>query len=202
MLANAISNPPGSRPCDRGGSCGVAGLIAVAQATQGSVENLKEMRTGTLESSLSQADIAFWAHQGIGPYKGQPAFEQLTVDRQPLHRDGACRGPGRKRYPEHRRPARQGGLGRRGRLRHAGRGARDPGGLRPQREGHAGALPEARSRRRPAGRARYRRLLHRRRPSRRGRGGSRRADPRQAAVVRRSAWQEPEGAPALLHRNR
>lgn len=79
MLANAISNPPGSRPCDRGGSCGVAGLIAVAQATQGSVENLKEMRTGTLESSLSQADIAFWAHQGIGPYKGQPAFEQLTA---------------------------------------------------------------------------------------------------------------------------
>lgn len=78
MLANAISNPPGSRPCDRGGSCGVAGLIAVAQATQGSVENLKEMRTGTLESSLSQADIAFWAHQGIGPYKGQPAFGQLT----------------------------------------------------------------------------------------------------------------------------
>ena len=51
----------------------------MAQATQGSVENLKEMRTGTLESSLSQADIAFWAHQGIGPYKGQPAFEQLTA---------------------------------------------------------------------------------------------------------------------------
>jgi TRAP transporter TAXI family solute receptor len=78
MLANAISNPPGSRPCDRGGSCGVPGLIAVAQATQGSVENLKEMRSGTLESALSQADIAFWAHQAIGPYKGQPPFEQLT----------------------------------------------------------------------------------------------------------------------------
>jgi len=79
MLANAISNPPGSRPCDRGGSCGVPGLIAVAQATQGSVENLKEMRTGTLESALSQADIAFWAYQAIGPYKGQPAFDQLTA---------------------------------------------------------------------------------------------------------------------------
>ena len=78
MLANAISNPPGSRPCDRGGSCGVPGLIAVAQATQGSVENLKEMRTGTLKSALSQADIAFWAYQAIGPYKGQPPFDQLT----------------------------------------------------------------------------------------------------------------------------
>lgn len=79
MLANAISNPPGSRPCDRGGSCGVPGVIAVAQATQGSVENLKEMRTGTLESALSQADIAFWAREGTGPYKGQQPFEQLTT---------------------------------------------------------------------------------------------------------------------------
>lgn len=79
MLANAISNPPGSRPCDRGGSCGVPGVIAVAQATQGSVENLKEMRTGTLESALSQADIAFWARKGTGPYKGQQPFEQLTT---------------------------------------------------------------------------------------------------------------------------
>ncbi|EWY39217.1 hypothetical protein N825_07765 [Skermanella stibiiresistens SB22] len=79
MLANAISNPPGSRACDRGGSCGVPGLIAVAQATQGSVENLKEMRTGTLESSLSQADIAYWAREGTGPYKGQPPFDQLTA---------------------------------------------------------------------------------------------------------------------------
>ncbi|WP_246148709.1 TAXI family TRAP transporter solute-binding subunit [Skermanella pratensis] len=79
MLANVISNPPGSRPCDRGGSCGVPGVIAVAQATQGSVENLKEMRTGTLESALSQADIAFWAREGTGPYKGQQPFDQLTA---------------------------------------------------------------------------------------------------------------------------
>ena len=26
LLANAISNPPGSRPCDKGGSCGVPWL--------------------------------------------------------------------------------------------------------------------------------------------------------------------------------
>ena len=30
LLANAISNPPGSRACDEGGSCGVPGLIASA----------------------------------------------------------------------------------------------------------------------------------------------------------------------------
>ena len=40
MLANAISNPPGSRPCDKGGSCGVPGLVAVAQSANGSVANV------------------------------------------------------------------------------------------------------------------------------------------------------------------
>jgi TRAP transporter TAXI family solute receptor len=79
LLANAISNPPGSRPCDRGGSCGVPGLIAVAQATSGSVENLKEMRSGALESALTQADIAFWAEQATGLYKDQPPFTELNV---------------------------------------------------------------------------------------------------------------------------
>jgi hypothetical protein len=29
LLANAISNPEGSRPCDKGGSCGVPGLPAL-----------------------------------------------------------------------------------------------------------------------------------------------------------------------------
>ena len=36
IIASAISNPPGSRPCDQGGSCGVPGLIAVVQSTNGS----------------------------------------------------------------------------------------------------------------------------------------------------------------------
>jgi len=28
LIASIISNPPGSRPCDKGGSCGVPNLIA------------------------------------------------------------------------------------------------------------------------------------------------------------------------------
>ena len=35
LIANAISNPPGSRPCDDGGSCGVPGLVATAVASNG-----------------------------------------------------------------------------------------------------------------------------------------------------------------------
>lgn len=64
IIANAISNPPGSRPCDRGGSCGVPGLLAVAQSTQGSVANVLAIQNGTLESGLVQADVAFWAFTG------------------------------------------------------------------------------------------------------------------------------------------
>ena len=83
ILASAISNPPGSRDCERGGSCGVPGLIAVAQSTSGSVENVRALSAGTLESALSQADVAFWAYHGrhtfaeSGPIKNLRAIANL-----------------------------------------------------------------------------------------------------------------------------
>ncbi|HAQ33712.1 MAG TPA: immunogenic protein, partial [Rhodospirillaceae bacterium] len=64
LIASAISNPPGSRACDRGGSCGVPGMIAVAQSTEGSVANIEAIAGGELESGLSQADVAHWALTG------------------------------------------------------------------------------------------------------------------------------------------
>lgn len=72
LLASAISSPPGARPCERGGSCGVPGLIAVAQATQGSVENIELIGKDQIESGLCQADIAFAAYRGLGPFAKQP----------------------------------------------------------------------------------------------------------------------------------
>ncbi len=79
LIANAISNPPGSRPCDRGGSCGVPGLIAVAQATSGSVENIALLRSGAVDAALAQADLAFWAHSGSGPFADRPPFLALRT---------------------------------------------------------------------------------------------------------------------------
>lgn len=64
LIASTISNPPGARPCDRGGACGPEGLIAVAQSTGGSVANVEAIRDGQLESGLVQADIAYWAYKG------------------------------------------------------------------------------------------------------------------------------------------
>ena len=33
LIANAISSPPGARSCEKGGTCGVPGLIAIAVST-------------------------------------------------------------------------------------------------------------------------------------------------------------------------
>lgn len=65
VLASAISKPPGSRDCERGGSCGVPGLIAIAQASQGSVQNVLAVEQGQLESALAQSDVSFWAYSGL-----------------------------------------------------------------------------------------------------------------------------------------
>lgn len=69
IIASAISKPPGSRDCDAGGSCGVPGLIAVVQSTEGSVANIRGIADGTLESGFSQADISYWAYKGEGVFK-------------------------------------------------------------------------------------------------------------------------------------
>lgn len=79
ILANAISKPPGSRDCDRGGGCGVSGLVAVAQATQGSVENVQAVEDGKLESALAQSDVVHWAYSGSGLFKGKSPLARLRA---------------------------------------------------------------------------------------------------------------------------
>jgi TRAP transporter TAXI family solute receptor len=79
MIANAISNPPGSRPCDQGGSCGVPGLVATAVASNASVANVNAINGGVMESGFTQSDVAYWAYTGTGIYEGKPKVETLRV---------------------------------------------------------------------------------------------------------------------------
>lgn len=79
LLANAISHPPGSRACADGGSCGVPGLIAVAQATRGSVDNVRQIADGTLDSAFVQADVAYWAYHGKRMFAGSGRMDNLRV---------------------------------------------------------------------------------------------------------------------------
>ncbi|MCC7048488.1 MAG: TAXI family TRAP transporter solute-binding subunit [Alphaproteobacteria bacterium] len=78
-IASAISNPPGSRECDKGGSCGVPGLLAAAQSTQGPVENIALIAKGSLDSGLAPADLAYWAFHGTGPYADKGAVKNLRA---------------------------------------------------------------------------------------------------------------------------
>lgn len=79
IIASAISSPPGSRDCERGGSCGVPGLVAVAQSTRGSVDNVRQIRDGSLESGFSQSDVAFWAFNGQALFEEEGAMTGLRA---------------------------------------------------------------------------------------------------------------------------
>jgi uncharacterized protein len=79
LLANAISNPPGSRACEEGGSCGVPGLVATAVASNGSVANINAIAGGTLESGFSQSDVAYWAYTGTGVFEDQQKVESVRA---------------------------------------------------------------------------------------------------------------------------
>jgi len=79
LLANAISNPPGSRECEKGGSCGVPGMVATAVASNGSVANINAIVGGAMESGFSQSDVAYWAYTGTGVYEGKPKVPGLRL---------------------------------------------------------------------------------------------------------------------------
>ena len=56
LIANAISSPPGSRSCAKGGTCGVPGLIAIAVSTNASVANVNAIHAGHLECRKVRPD--------------------------------------------------------------------------------------------------------------------------------------------------
>ncbi len=79
ILANAISSPPGSLSCEKGGSCGVPGLVAIVQSSEGSIENVEGIGSGALELALSQADIAYWAFYGTGLFRDKGPIVNLRA---------------------------------------------------------------------------------------------------------------------------
>src|SRR5919109_540390 len=79
LIADIISNPPGARPCERGGSCGVPGLVAIAQSSNGAVANVDAIASGALESGFVQSDVAHWAYTGTGIYEGHGKVENLRA---------------------------------------------------------------------------------------------------------------------------
>lgn len=79
IIANAISKPPGSRPCNKGGSCGVKNLVAIAQSSEGSIANVNGIENGTIDAGFVQSDVAYWAYTATGPFKGRPPARKLRA---------------------------------------------------------------------------------------------------------------------------
>lgn len=79
IIASAISGPTEGPPCGRGGTCGVPGLVAVAQATPGSVGNLRLIDSGEIESGFAQADFAGWAYNGVKLFAGSGPLRELRA---------------------------------------------------------------------------------------------------------------------------
>jgi len=79
VVAGAISGPAVGPACGHGGSCGVPGLVAVAQATPGSLENLRLINSGQIESGFAQADLAGWAYHGTKLFAEPGAQRKLRT---------------------------------------------------------------------------------------------------------------------------
>ncbi len=76
LIAQAISDMPRGPNC-AAERCGVPGLVAVAQASNGSVANSAALQAGEIEAALIQADVAHWAFEGKEIYAGKPRQDHL-----------------------------------------------------------------------------------------------------------------------------
>lgn len=68
LIARGISE---DKECAAGPECGVDGLIAIAQVSNGSVANVESVSAGDIEAGLAQADVIYWAHTGTGRFQGR-----------------------------------------------------------------------------------------------------------------------------------
>lgn len=66
LIAHAISD--NNHACYEEDGCGVPGVLAVAQQSNGSVSNVEAISAGVLEAGLVQADVAHWAYTGTGVF--------------------------------------------------------------------------------------------------------------------------------------
>lgn len=64
LISAAISNPTGDGDCSVEAVCGVPGLMAVAQTSAGSLDNLERLLSRQVESAFCQADLALLCAKG------------------------------------------------------------------------------------------------------------------------------------------
>lgn len=65
--------------CNDTPDCGVPGLIAVAQVSNGSVANVQAVSGQAIESGLAQADVIYWAYASEGRFAGAEPMTDLRA---------------------------------------------------------------------------------------------------------------------------
>lgn len=79
LIAEGLTGRKQGNDCPQAEGCGVKGLVAVAQVSNGSVANIKALGERKIEAGLVQSDTAFWAFTGTGTYAGETRFADLRV---------------------------------------------------------------------------------------------------------------------------
>lgn len=79
LIAEGLTAPKSAAACLGADPCGVPGLVAVAQTSNGSVANVRSVAAGELEAALVQADVAAWAHAGKELFRDGPPLASLRA---------------------------------------------------------------------------------------------------------------------------
>jgi TRAP transporter TAXI family solute receptor len=78
-IAGIISNPPGVDRCQLPDACGPRGLIASARTSDGAVENVLAVNSGSVDSGLAQADVVFDAEHGRGAFRKSGKLSHIQI---------------------------------------------------------------------------------------------------------------------------
>jgi len=71
-IAGLISHPPGVGRCETATVCGPAGVILSARTSSGSLDNLRMVNDGLVDSAIAQGDAIAQAVAGKGVFRGAP----------------------------------------------------------------------------------------------------------------------------------
>jgi TRAP transporter TAXI family solute receptor len=79
LVATGLTGAAGPEGCTEPASCGIPGVLAVAQVSNGSVANLESLQVGAIEVAFAQSNVIDAAYKGRGQFAGRPPAEGLRA---------------------------------------------------------------------------------------------------------------------------
>jgi uncharacterized protein len=79
IIAQGMSDGGEPQHCTVASGCGIPGVLAVAQVSNGSVANIEGLRSGSIELGFVQSNILDWAFNGTARFKDRGAARELRV---------------------------------------------------------------------------------------------------------------------------